>query len=191
MSSVTLFDAPPVLTPAGRRIAAAAGQLFYERGIRAVGVDTVAEVAGTTKKTIYDCFGSKDALVAIYLVLRQRRWSEHLDAEIARHRTPRTRVLAVFDAQQSWSVANTRGCAFVNAWAEAGTSEPIADVIRAEKAWMRARFDTLVAATDVPAPERIAATLHLLYEGALVASTAGGDDRAVADARRAAVTLLG
>jgi AcrR family transcriptional regulator len=190
MSSVTVFDVPPVLTPAGRRIAAAAGQLFYERGIRAVGVDTVAEVAGTTKKTIYDCFGSKDALVATYLVLRQRRWSEHLDAEIARHRTPRTRVLAVFDAQQTWSLANTRGCAFVNAWAEAGTSEPIAEVIRAEKAWMRARFETLVAATDVTSPERIAATLHLLYEGALVASTAGGDGRAVADARQAATALV-
>lgn len=188
-TSPDLF-AEPRLTPAGRRIAAAAGELFYARGIRAVGVDTVAEVAGTTKKTIYDCFGSKDALVATYLVLRQRRWSEHLDAEIARHRSPRQRVLAVFDAEQTWSQANTRGCAFVNAWAEAGTAAPIAEVIRAEKAWMRTRFDTLVAATDVAAPDRVAATLHLLYEGALVASTAGRDDRAVADARRAAALLV-
>src|SRR5438067_495495 len=134
--TIDRFEIPfaePVLTPAGRRIATAAMQLFYDRGIRAVGVDTVAEVAGTTKKTIYDCFGSKDALVATYLVLRQRRWSEHLDAEIARHRTPRTRLLAVFDAQLSWLAGNPRGCAFVNAWAEAGTSEPIAAVIRAEK----------------------------------------------------------
>ena len=185
----TLF-AEPVLTPAGRRIAAAAGQLFYERGIRAVGVDTVAEVAGTTKKTIYDCFGSKDALVATYLVLRQRRWSEHLEAEIDRHRSPRQRVLAVFDAQQTWAAANTRGCAFINAWAEAGTSAPIAAVVSAEKAWMRARFDTLVADTDKPGPAHVAATLHLLYEGALVTSTAGGDDRAIADARRAATLLV-
>jgi AcrR family transcriptional regulator len=129
-ASDTLF-ADPVLTPAGRRIAAAASQLFYERGIRAVGVDTVAEVAGTTKKTIYDCFGSKDALVATYLVLRQRRWSTHLETEIDRHRAPRARLLAVYDAQQSWSADNSRGCAFVNAWAEAGTSAPIAEVIRA------------------------------------------------------------
>ncbi len=158
------FDSPfaalPVLTPAGERIAAAAGRLFYERGIRAVGVDTVAEVAGTTKKTIYDCFGSKDALVATYLVLRQRRWSAHLDAEIGRHRSPRTRLLAVFDAQRSWLADNMRGCAFVNAWAEAGTSEPIVAVVRAEKSWMRGRFDTLVAEARLPA--RSAATLHLL-----------------------------
>ena len=35
-----------------------------------------------------------------------------------------------------------------------------------------------------------AATLHLLYEGALVASTAGADGRAIADARRAAALLV-
>ncbi|WP_375485226.1 TetR/AcrR family transcriptional regulator [uncultured Jatrophihabitans sp.] len=189
-SPEAVFADPPVLTPAGRRIAAAAATLFYERGIRAVGVDTVAEVAGTTKKTIYDCFGSKDALVATYLVLRQRRWSAHLEAEITSHRSPRLRLLAVFDAQQSWLADNRRGCAFVNAWAEAGTSEPVAAVVRAEKACMRRRIDTLVAEAGLPRAADTAATLHLLYEGALVASTAGGDERAVADARRAAALLV-
>ena len=183
------FDDAPVLTPAGHRIAAAASRLFYEQGIRAVGVDTVAAEAGTTKKTLYDCFGSKDALVATYLVLRQQRWSRHLEGEIDRRRSPRTRLLAVFDAQQSWLADNPRGCAFVNAWAEAGTSAPVAQVVRAEKAWMRGRFDALAAEAGVPL--RVAATLHLLYEGALVAATAGGDDRAVADARRAAAQLIG
>jgi hypothetical protein len=55
---------------------------------------------------------------------------------------------------------------------------------------MRRRFDTLVAEAALPAAGRVAATLHLLYEGALVASTAGADGRAIADARRAAALLV-
>ena len=52
--------------------------MFYSRGIRAVGVDLIADRAGTTKKTLYDRFGSKDALVALYLRRRARRWQEYV-----------------------------------------------------------------------------------------------------------------
>src|SRR5918994_1513929 len=69
----TEFDVTP-LTPAGERLLDAAAELFYRRGIRAVGVDLIADVAGTTKKTLYDRFGSKDALVALYLRRRAQRW---------------------------------------------------------------------------------------------------------------------
>ncbi|MBE7186900.1 DEAD/DEAH box helicase, partial [Jatrophihabitans endophyticus] len=55
---------PTLLADLARRLAslgrmAVAEPLFYEHGIRAVGVDTIAEAAGTTKKTLYDRFGSK------------------------------------------------------------------------------------------------------------------------------------
>ncbi|NEE13916.1 helix-turn-helix transcriptional regulator, partial [Streptomyces sp. SID7499] len=49
-----------VMTPAARRALAAAGRLFYDRGIHAVGVDLIAAEAGVTKKTLYDRFGSKE-----------------------------------------------------------------------------------------------------------------------------------
>ena len=51
------------MTPAGERILRTASDLFYARGIHATGVETIAQEAGVTKKTIYDCFGSKDALI--------------------------------------------------------------------------------------------------------------------------------
>ena len=60
------------LTPAGERILAAASTLFYEQGIRTVGVDTIAAAADVTKKTLYDRFGSKDRLIAAYLDRRNR-----------------------------------------------------------------------------------------------------------------------
>src|SRR6476661_4180034 len=54
-------------TPPRERILAAAGDLFYRNGIRAVGVDAIAEAAGTNKMTLYRHFSSKDELVAEYL----------------------------------------------------------------------------------------------------------------------------
>ncbi len=58
------------MTPAAHRILDAASELYYDRGINSVGMDLVAEQAGTTKKTIYDRFGSKDGLVVAYLEAR-------------------------------------------------------------------------------------------------------------------------
>lgn len=62
------------MTPAAERILSAAGTLFYRHGIRAVGVESIAEAADTTKKTIYDRFGSKDGLIVAYLHRRSLRW---------------------------------------------------------------------------------------------------------------------
>src|ERR1700742_3930951 len=52
--------------PPRSRILAAAGELFYRHGIRAVGVEAIAEAAGTNKMTLYRHFASKDELVAEY-----------------------------------------------------------------------------------------------------------------------------
>src|SRR6185312_7127730 len=125
--------------------------------------------------------GSKDALVALYLLRRAHRWREYLLARLAdAEPDPRTQVLLVFDALEAWMGPQRRGCAFVNAYAELGDGDhPALPVIRAEKAWMRALFEAL---TDDVA---LAAHLHLLYEGTLVVLTAGGNPEAAAEARRA------
>lgn len=181
----------PPLTAAGSRLLDAAAELFYERGVRAVGVDLIAEVAGTTKKTLYDRFGSKDALVALYLLQRAHRWRDHLLARLEQGDAP---VPAVFDALESWLDRGLRGCAFVNAYAEVGVQDgardgaddhPALPVIRAEKAWMRALFDELTGDAV------LGGQVHLVYEGTLVLLTAGANPAAVVDARRAVTTLLG
>ncbi|WP_424184494.1 helix-turn-helix domain-containing protein [Actinokineospora sp. G85] len=180
----------PVLTEAGTRLLDAASDLFYLRGVRAVGVDLIAETAGTTKKTLYDRFGSKDALVALYLLRRAHRWRDYLmtrfaEAGVAADDDPGRTVPLVFDALRTWMGPQRRGCAFVNAYAEVGDSEhPAVPVIRAEKAWMRALFDTLAGDPDV------GAHLHLLYEGTLVLLTAGADPEAVTAAHRSVRTVL-
>jgi AcrR family transcriptional regulator len=177
------FD-DPTLTVAGERLLESASELFYRRGIRAVGVDLVAEVAGTTKKTLYDRFGSKDELVALYLRRRARCWQTFLFAHLEQS-AGSIPVLDVFDALAAWLRDHDRGCAFVNAYAEVGgTGHPAESVIRAEKDWMRRVFVTL-------AGEPLGAEVHLLYEGATVAHTAGGRYDAVPTARAAAARLIG
>src|ERR1700679_4324402 len=45
------------------RIVVTARDLFHRHGIRGVGVDAIAEAAGTNKMTLYRHFGSKDDLI--------------------------------------------------------------------------------------------------------------------------------
>jgi AcrR family transcriptional regulator len=175
----------PTLTEAGTRLLGAAGELFYSRGVRAVGVDLIAETAGTTKKTLYDRFGSKDALVALYLLQRAHRWREHLLARLADSEDGGELVYLVFDALRDWMGTQQRGCAFINAYAELGDSRhPAVPVIRAEKAWMRTLFDTLAG------DRRVGGHLHLIYEGTLVVLTAGANPEAAAEARDCVRTVM-
>ena len=52
------------------RILETADRLFYLQGIRAVGVDTIAAEIGISKRTLYNHFPSKDALISAYLARR-------------------------------------------------------------------------------------------------------------------------
>lgn len=180
-------------TPAGRKILEVAGVLFYERGIGAVGVDLIAAEAGTTKKTLYDRFGSKDALVAAYLTRREQRWEEFLD-EWMRTRAPESgvgRVLAVLDAEEAWWGGSRRGCAFVNAHAELGEGDhPGREVLREAKLRARAKFTALLAEAGIPDAEVLGPRVHLVYEGAMVNLTVGGMPEAFDEAREAIRALV-
>lgn len=179
------------LTPGARRVLDAASRLFYERGIHAVGVDAVAEAAGVTKKTLYDRFGSKEALVVTYLRTRDARWREHLLAALAERSEPGVeRVLTVFDAAESWSGEHSpRGCSAINARAETTDGAVLAEVAT-EKAWQLGLLVDLCREAGVPEPEDAARALMLLYEGAIVTVGTGTFDGPFARAREAARALL-
>jgi AcrR family transcriptional regulator len=180
-------------TPTGKRILEVASDLFYERGIRAVGVDLIALEADTTKKTIYDRFGSKDGLVAAYLTRRGELWHAFVEDWLA-ERAPEPgveRVLAVIDAEEAWRAGSARGCAYINAYAEIGNGEhPGAAVVRAGKTRARELFVSLVREAGGVDPEDVGAAVHLVYEGTLVAAAAGGIATAYDEARRAIRALL-
>ncbi|MER6193748.1 TetR/AcrR family transcriptional regulator [Streptomyces cyaneofuscatus] len=160
------------MTPAARRALAAAERLFYERGIHAVGVDLIAAEAGVTKKTLYDRFGSKEQIVVEYLAHRDERWraflAERLDAA---EPAPAERLLTVFDASRAWSSENSpKGCSMVNAHAEiSDPAHPAHAIITGQKQWMLALFTRLAEDIAPDGAERLARSLMLLHEGALVA----------------------
>jgi AcrR family transcriptional regulator len=182
----------PTLTPAARRILDAATELFYGRGINSVGVELIAERAGTTKKTIYDRFGSKEGLVVAYLEARARRWQAHVTAHVAGvDGGASSRAVAVIDGLESWLEMADRGCGFVAAFAELSTSSERATVVvRAEKQWMRELFGRLLEEGGVEDDGSLARQLALVQEGAVVESTAGGSPYALDDARAAMRALL-
>ena len=191
----------PVLTPGARRLLDAASVLFYDRGLHAVGVDTIAEAAGVTKKTLYDRFGSKEALVVSYLQHRDARWRAHLAAELAREPEPGpARVLAVFDATLTWAAAESpKGCGVVNARAEVGGADdggPVLPELTRQKRWMLDLFADLLAeagtgtAGGAGRTDALARQMLLLHEGALVTLGMGTFPRPVQAAREVAAALL-
>lgn len=156
------------MTPAGRRIVAAAEELFYNRGITAVGVDLIAEHSGVTKRTLYNQFGSKDRLVAVYLRERDQRWRALVRAAVDAAGTPAEAVTAPFEALRTWSETNTRGCAFINALAELpDPSHPAHRIAADQKLWLLKLFKELAAAVGCSQPATLATQLLVLHEGAV------------------------
>ncbi|MER6292029.1 helix-turn-helix domain-containing protein [Streptomyces althioticus] len=178
-------DAPP-LTPAGRRIVDAAEELFYERGITAVGVDLIAERSGVTKRTLYNRFGSKDSLVAACLAERDRRWREEVRAAVAASGSAEEAVTAPFEALRSWTSTYTRGCAFLNALAELpDPRHPGHRVATDQKRWLRDLFEELATAAGCRGPSALATRLFVLHEGAVATEPlALGSVAAAADLAR-------
>lgn len=180
------------MTPGARRALDAAGRLFYERGIHAVGVDLIAAEAGVTKKTLYDRFGSKEQIVVEYLADRDERWRAFLAPYLSDAGTARARVLAVFDASRDWAEVHlAKGCSMVNAHAEiSDPAHPAYQVITGQKAWMLALFTDLARELAPRGAQRLGRTLMLLHEGALVAHGLHVFPGAVEQARADADALL-
>lgn len=182
------------MTPGARRVLEAAARLFYERGIHSVGVDLIAAEAGVAKKTLYDRFGSKEQIVVEYLADRDERWraflAEYLDA--ARPATSAARVRAVFDASRAWAAKNSsKGCSMVNAHAEiSDPSHPAYSIITGQKQWMLALFTDLAGDITPDGADRLARTLMLLHEGALVAHGLNVFADPIGHAREQAEALL-
>jgi AcrR family transcriptional regulator len=184
----------PRMTPTAVRILDTAEALFYRHGLRAVGVERIAEEAETTKKTIYDRFGSKDGLITAYLGQRRDRWHAYARAFVDREQPEAgpARVLALLDALGSWMDDNTRGCGFVNAYAElAGTGHAGLSIIADEKQWTRDHYVELLDEAGIADAARRGRELALVHEGAVVQLTAGAQADAMDDARSLARRIVG
>nr|WP_294509279.1 TetR/AcrR family transcriptional regulator [uncultured Rhodopila sp.] len=167
------------------RILQAADRLFYRKGIRAVGVDAVAAKAGVSKRSLYDTFPSKDALVAAYLRQRMLPLPESTEP-------PAQQVLALFDQlQQRFAKGDFRGCAFVNAVTELAEDCTTARAIAIQyKDARRHHIASLLAAAGTADADTLAAQIALLIEGAIATMLVTNDASVAGLARDAAAILM-
>lgn len=150
------------------RIFETACDLFYQHGIRDVGVDQIATEAGTNKMSFYRSFGSKDELVAEYLEQKARDFWAWWDETVQEHEgDARRQILALFEGiGKLVCKIDSRGCALANAAIElAETEHPGRRVVLAKKREMRRRFQQLAAAAGAKHAAELGDALMLLMEG--------------------------
>jgi AcrR family transcriptional regulator len=163
--------------PPRARIIAVAADLFYRHGIRAVGVEAIAEAAGTNKMTLYRHFASKDELVAEYLRCLAEKANSSWEKLAAQHpRNPCAQLRAWLEEMADHvESGDERGCPLANAAVELPDKDhPARGVIEAFKNAQRNRITQLCAAADLAQPELLADELFLLLEGARVTAQSMG-----------------
>lgn len=176
---------------ARERLLAAADELFYDEGIQTVGIDRVIERAGVAKASLYNLFGSKEALVRAYLEARRERTMGRLEAAIAARSEPRERILAIFEAQaKQFDDPSYRGCAFASASAEAPAGGLVQAATHDYRTAMRGLFADLAREAGASDPERLAAELHLVYDGLGLSARIDRDPAIAPVALQLAETLL-
>ena len=166
--------APPKGEVSAReRILATASELFYQEGIRAIGVDTIVERSGVSKTSLYRLFDSKDALIAAFAAEKDRLfWAWWNQIEEQHADDPRALLDALLtEIARRIGQPAYRGCPFLNLATEFPDQDhPGRITVQANKTELQARLSAIVARLGAPDPDRVASQIALLINGALVTS---------------------
>lgn len=154
---------------AATRIFETAQQLFYQRGIRAVGVDEIVCTAGVTKPSLYRSYASKDDLVAACLESYAEEGRDQLMARVkAAGGDPHAELRAIVaHYADEMNAPGFRGCPMSNTAVEfpeeGNPGRTIAETCKAE---LRELMVGITRRLDVEEPDALADGLLLLIEGA-------------------------
>jgi len=178
---------------ARRRILETADRLFYEEGLRAVGIDRIIAEAHVAKMTLYTHFPSKDDLILAVLKQREECVSEFFRAAMGRHgRKAKNPLRTFFAALKEWFEApGFRGCAFQNAAIElADPAHAGTEFVRGYKRRFGEFLHDLVEQSVGKEAAKVAPAVTLLVEGAIVTAVIQGRPDAADVARDAALKLV-
>ena len=146
--------------------------------------------------SLYNNFASKDELVLAYLHARHEEWLALYRSRAKDAKTPRKRVLAVFDAYVDHAELayrhGFRGCGLLNAAAELPAGAPGRDLVRRHKEEVESLLVEHLAALGA-APEQAVAIgeqLAFLLEGAMARAGLEGDPTRLHRARDIADSLI-
>jgi AcrR family transcriptional regulator len=174
---------------ARQRILDTAAELFYLEGINATGVERLAAEASVSKRTLYQHFPSKAAVVEEYLRGMEQRVADTVIHPID-DLSPRQRMLAAFDGHTA-SGESIRGCPFHNAAVEsAGTMPGVRDIVRTSKLGFAGWLTELAGQAGAADPRQLGNQLAVLYEGAGALATSLDDPEPWARAKKAAAVLI-
>jgi len=174
-----------------QRLLAAADELFYNEGIHTVGIDRVIDKAGVARGSLYYNFSGKDDLIKGYLFGRHARWTTRVEEQVIKADGPAQKVLAVFDALGTlFEEPGYRGCAFVNAIAEAPVDGPERRAAADFRAWLHALFGNLAGRLPVQNPRELADQLVILYDGAVATAQMDSAPGTAATAKAMAMIVI-
>ena len=168
-------------------------RVFQRDGFHAAGIDRILAEAGVAKMTLYNHFRSKDDLILAALRRRDEQFRHWLVRTVeVKARTPRDRILALFDALAEWHASDDfYGCFFLNAAAEFHDADSPTRAAAAEhKRLVGAYILELTRAAGATDPELLAEQIGLLADGATAQAAICRNEQPAMAARRAAAGLL-
>ncbi|MGY5452544.1 TetR/AcrR family transcriptional regulator [Agarivorans sp. MS3-6] len=175
-----------------------AQQLFYQHGFRATGIDTILATSGVAKKTLYNHFASKEALIVACLNRRDQQLLALLANNIERLAPAQdcppalTRIMAFFDALADWINSDAFfGCMFINASAEYPRhDDPVHLACTEHKNLVIKLIEQQLVKLKLSDSHATAKQLAILADGAIVGAHTTNDYDSAMHAKAVAQVLL-
>jgi AcrR family transcriptional regulator len=159
-----------------RHVLAVASRLYYQRGVRAVGMDLVVKESGVGNATVYRQFPTKDALAGAYTQDRADAWFARMREVCDKVDDPREKLLAIFTAViEETRTPTFRGCPMLNSHTEfPDPQHPANRVAVAHEQRIRHWMRDLAADARAADPDQLADDLVVVLNGVYVTATVLG-----------------
>lgn len=175
------------------KILATATTLFQTQGINSTGVDTIVEVAGTTKMTLYKYFRSKELLILEVLTESHQDFQNWLTDKLnSQTKKPSDKIQRLFDFIEEWVTSpDFVGMGFIKASAEFPNEDnPVHQLSSEQSRQFRQYISSLAREANIQDVEGLALQLSLLFEGAVQAEQMKRGSGAMTYAKKAAKILI-
>lgn len=151
------------------RVLETAATLFYQEGVRAVGVDLVVERSGVAKTSLYRHFATKDDLVVAFLEREDAEYWRDWESAAAQGKDDAEAELQALLRWIAEHIAGPkyRGCPFLNVATEfPAPAHPARAVARRNKVELHRRLGVLARKMGARKPDQLADQLVFLIDGA-------------------------
>jgi AcrR family transcriptional regulator len=178
--------------PAKKRILETANHLFYDEGIRSVGIDKIISESGVTKATFYKHYGSKDRLIVEYVVQKHAETKAAVEQMVAASDGPEETIRALVEAiAGAIESPGFRGCPFINAANEyPDVQHPARELVTQHRDWYTDFLSEVLAQLGHPLPGDAADDLMLARDGAMTGGHVGDPVAATMALQRAMERII-